>query len=752
VRDDFIPNGVESSGGSVSLEDRFDATVAATLALREKQIQQNYRPIIGVHKWFARRPGTLFRNLMLAEFGDENLVTSYFRAHRFSGVLADPFMGGGTPLIEANRLGFHVVGADINPMAWWIVRQELGELDDGAFVAAAEQVASEVEREVGGLYETDCCGCGESAQAKYFIWVKTQECPSCGTRNDLFPGYLLAENTRHPKNVLACSNCSRLVELDHHPGGENRRGCPHGGGGVQKKGPAHRNKIACKCCAETFVYPAQGAGPPEHRMWAIEYHCEQCKPTHKGRFFKSPDEADLRRVEEARTTLQRRADDLYIPAEEIPLGDETKRLHRWGYHRYRDMFGPRQLLGLGLLLQRIRRVEDAPLRHALATVFSDFLRYQNMLCRYDTYGLKCQDIFAVHGFPVGLVQCENNVLGIAGVGSGSFRHFIEKYRRAKAYCSEPFEKRKKGKQQENVLIADESIKAELVLRFPEGDLRQAHLLCGSAPTITLPPESLDGVFTDPPYFDNVQYSELINFCYVWLRWLLADEFDEFNSETTQRADDLTGNKTLRRGLEHFAGGLSEVFQHYARALKSNAPFVFTYHHNKIGAYAPLVVAMLDAGLECTAVLPAPGEMEASLHINGTGSSILDSVFVCRVKRDENLALSPVGNLEEVLTDNLRRVALGGVRVSDGDARCLFSGHIARVSVARLHATWNPGVPLEDRLRVVTEKLEALAEQYDVAEVPERAATLVRSENLTHDAEEGNQLAIFGLEAESAASV
>jgi hypothetical protein len=115
-------------------------------------------------------------------------------------------------------------------------------------------------------------------------------------------------------------------------------------------------------------------------------------------------------------------------------------------------------------------------------------------------------------------------------------------------------------------------------------------------------------------------------------------------------------------------------------------------------------------------------------------------------------LSPVGNLEEVLTDNLRRVALGGVRVSDGDARCLFSGHIARVSVARLHATWNPGVPLEDRLRVVTEKLEALAEQYDVAEVPERAATLVRSENLTHDAEEGNQLAIFGLEAESAASV
>ena len=54
MREDIIPNDVESSGGSVGLEDRFDATVAATLALREKQIQQSYRPIIGVHKWFAR--------------------------------------------------------------------------------------------------------------------------------------------------------------------------------------------------------------------------------------------------------------------------------------------------------------------------------------------------------------------------------------------------------------------------------------------------------------------------------------------------------------------------------------------------------------------------------------------------------------------------------------------------------------------------------------------------------------------------
>jgi hypothetical protein len=50
------------------IERDFDVSFVAAMALREKQIQQNYRPIIAVHKWFARRPGTLFRSLLLSEF------------------------------------------------------------------------------------------------------------------------------------------------------------------------------------------------------------------------------------------------------------------------------------------------------------------------------------------------------------------------------------------------------------------------------------------------------------------------------------------------------------------------------------------------------------------------------------------------------------------------------------------------------------------------------------------------------------
>jgi len=50
------------------IERHFQIPFVARLALAEKQIQQNYRPLIAVHKWFARRPGTLFRRIFFLSF------------------------------------------------------------------------------------------------------------------------------------------------------------------------------------------------------------------------------------------------------------------------------------------------------------------------------------------------------------------------------------------------------------------------------------------------------------------------------------------------------------------------------------------------------------------------------------------------------------------------------------------------------------------------------------------------------------
>ena len=123
------------------IERQFDVAFVSGLALREKQIQQNYRPIIAVHKWFARRPGTLFRALLLSEFVEGTLQETFYKSHDLAGIqIADPFMGGGTPLLEANRLGCSVFGYDINPMAYWVVKQEIEELDLRKYREAAAEI------------------------------------------------------------------------------------------------------------------------------------------------------------------------------------------------------------------------------------------------------------------------------------------------------------------------------------------------------------------------------------------------------------------------------------------------------------------------------------------------------------------------------------------------------------------------------------------------------------------------------------
>lgn len=694
------------------IEKNFDIPFIADLALREKQIQQNYRPIISVHKWFARRPGTLFRGLLLSEFLDTPPRDAFYRANQLRGLrIADPFMGGGTPLIEANRLGCDIIGFDINPMSYWIVKQEIEHLDLEAYLQAVHGLREALEREVGHLYRTRCERCGNrDAHVKYFLWVKTITCRECGGPIDLFPGYLVSADSRHPANVFLCPSCGGLTETaDRTSPGD----CRHCGVPLSLEGPAKRGKCACPACGTVNGFPDAASGPPRLRPFALEYHCLSCKGDHVGRFFKSPDAEDLAKIREAEARWTE-MDPTHVPDDEIPSGDETNRLHRWGYTRYREMFNERQLLGLELSARMISRTPDGRVRNALATNFSDLSRYQNMLCRYDSVALKSLDIFSVHGFPAGLIQCESNLLGIMDerkkipVGSGGWANIIEKFRKAKAYCDEPFEIRYRGKKKEVVPIRGEWIgdrpngtgPAGL---HPEDERRSVSLHCRDAAQADLAPASLDAVFTDPPYFGNVQYAELMDFCYVWLRRLVHDEPEAFAAPSTRHAQELTVNEDMGRGLDHFTRGLSAVFRKMALALKPGAPLAFTYHHNDLAAYHPLAVAILDAGLTCSASLPCPAEMSASIHISGTGSSIIDTVFVCRSTGTvgRNVLADSMEGVAALVREDLAQLRSGNVKPTPGDARCIAHGHLVRLAIWNLRETWDASVPVTRRLSAVS---------------------------------------------------
>lgn len=689
------------------IERHFEVPFVSRLALREKQIQQNYRPVIAVHKWFARRPGTLFRALILSEFSEQPIHQTFYQSHQMPHIrVFDPFMGGGTTMMEANRVGCAVAGTDVNPMAWWIVRQELRELDVVAYQQAAEQLRSHLEAEIGQLYRTRCLRCGsDEARAKYFLWAKTARCGSCHQDTDLFPNFLISEDVRHPMNVFVCGCCGELFETADR---KNPEPCPHCGKALPLQHTAKRNKAACKHCDEPVAYPS--ASTPEHRLFALEYHCESCGSqspagSGKGRLFKKPDTHDLVHFEEARKRL-RALRPKFIPDDKIPDGDETARLHRWGYERYRDLFNARQLLGLELSCRWIAAFKDERIRQALATNLSDLTRYQNMLCRYDTMALKSLDIFSVHGFPVGLIQCESNFLGIAGrkgapVGSGGWLNIVEKFAKAKRYCSAPFEIRHDGLRKVEVPMKGEWIGTWRNSTHPPEE-REVLLLCADSATAKIGGEMFDAVFTDPPYFGNVQYAELMDFCYVWLRKLLGDSVPEFAKPSTRHHNELTGNSNMGRGLDHFTEGISDTIKRSAKRLKLGRPLAFTYHHNQLEAYLPLAVAILDADLVCSASLPCPAEMGASIHINGTGSSVIDTVFVCRStgRFPRRWLAADATGVAQIVRRDIEMLAAGGLKVTQGDIRCISCGHLTRLAIWNLRHTWDSKLAVMKRMDVI----------------------------------------------------
>jgi putative DNA methylase len=712
------------------IETALDPTLLASLALREKQIQQNYRPVIAVHKWFARRPGALFRGLILAEFADGPLNQSYYSSHSFQGRrVLDPFMGGGTPVIEANRLGCDVLGLDINPMAYWIVREEIEELSLPAYRESADALLTHLSRLVGDLYATSCTLCGASdAPVKYFLWVKVQACRLCEAEIRLFPGPLLARAVRHPRSVLVCLHCGSLNEVSDPREPGHCSSCSRD----LATGPvARRNTILCPHCGASNHYPANEKAPPRHRMFALEYHCPNCARSHKGRFFKTPDDKDIARyalAEERYAELDAR----FIPDDYIPPGDETDRLHRWGYSAYREMFNLRQLLALEHSARLVTATLDDRVRRALATNFSDLLRYQNMLCRYDTMALKSLDIFSVHGFPVGLIQCESNILGIkaqerrAGlIGSGGWLNIITKYATAKAYCNRPFEAKITAKGEHKVFIEGETI--GYGPSPSSGVPREVVLAALDAAKYELPDESLDGVFTDPPYLGNVQYAELMDFCYVWLRRLLAGQEPAFSRASTRSPGELTGNFSMGRDIESYTEGLSTVFGRVARALKPQAPLAFTFHHNYLYAYSAIAVAILDSHLVCSMSMPLPAEMGASIHISGTGSSVVDTVFVCRKKGKTPrrlLAKSPRG-VATLIRADLIPLEKAGLNTTAGDLRCIAAGHLTRLAIWHLRSGWLPNTPTREKITKVSDWIANFGGIEAVLEALSRPAPPIR---------------------------
>src|SRR5271157_3079326 len=100
--------------------DAFPFEFISHLAERESWRKEVHRPIYRVHKWWAKRLGSVFRGILLGAVlpDDADLAHKFYQTHEFTGLsVLDPFMGSGTTIGEAHKLGMTALGRDINPVA-----------------------------------------------------------------------------------------------------------------------------------------------------------------------------------------------------------------------------------------------------------------------------------------------------------------------------------------------------------------------------------------------------------------------------------------------------------------------------------------------------------------------------------------------------------------------------------------------------------------------------------------------------------
>src|SRR5207245_11603244 len=112
--------------------DRFPFEFLSQVAERESWRKELHRPIYHIHKWWAHRLGSVCRGVLLGAANPQSfdLEQEFYSKHRLADVsVLDPFMGSGTTLGEAHKLGMIALGRDINPVAVQAVSVALGALD-----------------------------------------------------------------------------------------------------------------------------------------------------------------------------------------------------------------------------------------------------------------------------------------------------------------------------------------------------------------------------------------------------------------------------------------------------------------------------------------------------------------------------------------------------------------------------------------------------------------------------------------------
>ncbi|OPX92063.1 MAG: hypothetical protein A4E52_00167 [Pelotomaculum sp. PtaB.Bin013] len=425
--------------------------------------------------------------------------------------------------------------------------------------------------------------------------------------------------------------------------------------------------------------------------YALQCHCPACEAegyNYNGRYFKAPDDYDLRRIIFAeREWAERKNGDLfdYWPKERLPYAWMTHHLNggipNWGYTHWWTMFNPRQLLLHSLVLRlSILKIKDHSLIDLQQVVggLSQALNFLNLFCTYNIKRDHNNQLFANNNFYPKQTNIE--VAPFGTLGNGNYYSIKKNVINGLNWLQNTWD----------VYISNASDNKSSKHLFTNEILKSIEdIYCFSSTDLNFCQDNMiDMVITDPPFSDNVFYADLADFFYVWLRipmlkwyedkpeaeyWRSTatpktleairnraehpDDREEWEKKPTIKADhlqyirDYMQDNALNIGdpnplyrtepaTEFYENTLTACWMEANRVLKPGGLLAFTFHHNDDRQWEAVLRSLFEAGFILVATYPIRSdETKGEGGAFGSRKIEYDILHVCRKRLEDPTPVS-----------------------------------------------------------------------------------------------------------------
>ena len=584
-------------------------------------------------------------------------------------MVLDITAGGGSIPFEAGRLGFRTIANELNPVAGLILRatcewpQKYGwELMDH-FQEVRSRFLDRVCELTAGLYPKEPQPQGKTGTpqngglpTKRHVWAylfaRTVTCPSCEGTIPLSPNWRLDSKGSGIRLLPDTTSGTCSFEIVTKASD-------------QSPGTVSRAKASCpypNCGATTpagYISQEAQGGRLGHQLYCIIYRDTWETRTKSGRPSKRPKTSRGFRVpkegDDNVAQLQELLDKLrepwetdgILPNEEIFRGDKTATPLDYGMPRWRDMFSPRQLLAHGYCVQAFQDLVDED-RDAdkldenrkaawcyVALAMDKMINRNSLITRWDSGKDIVTGTFDSHDFGMKWSYAEM-AIAIEGLG-------LEWALNDLGDCIKQLVRMAGHQQEEPANGKLMNLGQEQTFTAPP-----SQVTIGPAQDTDLPSASVDAIIFDPPYHNNVNYAELSDFFYVWLKrtagYVLGDSLlaphltDKVNEAIASPARfreqaQGSGKSASALATRDYENKMAEIFRECRRVIKPDGIMTVMFTHKSTDAWDALTVALIESGFGITRTWPVKTEADSAINIMDRAAARSTILLVCRPRTD-----------------------------------------------------------------------------------------------------------------------